>query len=79
MIYCTRLKDYEDMLEDTWNIDYARRPDIPDPFYPGANIGYPMWDSYPIFQTKPKKEETIGLAEAIVSSILSTGRFSIRS
>ncbi|KAK4783231.1 hypothetical protein SAY86_007605 [Trapa natans] len=74
----TWLKDYEDVLEDTWNIDYARRPDISDPFYPGANIGYPMWDSYPIFQSKPKKEEIIGLAEAIVNSILSTGRTDLK-
>ncbi|PKI44145.1 actin-related protein 9 [Punica granatum] len=74
----TWFKDYEDMLEETWNTDYARRPDIPDPFYLGANIGYSMWDSYPIFQTKPKKEEKIGLAEAIVNSILSTGRIELK-
>ncbi|KAI6693438.1 hypothetical protein NL676_021148 [Syzygium grande] len=37
-----------------------------------------MWDSYPIFQTKPKKEEKVGLAEAITSSILSTGRIDLK-
>ncbi|KAL3727053.1 hypothetical protein ACJRO7_031888 [Eucalyptus globulus] len=70
--------DYEDMLEETWHVDYPRRPDMADGLYPGFNIGLPMWDSYPIFQTKPKKEEKVGLAEAITSSILSTGRIDLK-
>lgn len=70
--------DYEDMLEETWHFDYPRRPDMMDSLYPGFNIGLPMWDSYPIVQTKPKKEEKVGLAEAITSSILSTGRIDLK-
>ncbi|XP_056163554.1 actin-related protein 9-like [Syzygium oleosum] len=51
-----------------------------DSFYPGFNIKLLMWDSYLIFQTKLKKEEKVDLAEAITSSILSTGRsFAISS
>lgn len=49
------------MLEDTWHMDF-----------PGGGA-YPMWESYPVFQTKPKKEDIIGLAEAITKSILLTG------
>lgn len=58
--------DYDDMLEDTWHIDF-----------PGGGA-YPMWESYPIFQTKPKKEENIGLAEAITKSILLAGRIDLQ-
>ncbi|XP_057959859.1 actin-related protein 9 [Malania oleifera] len=70
--------DYEDMLEDTWHVDFQRRPDLSDSFYPGVNSGFPMWESYPVFQTKPKKEDIVGLAEAITSSILSTGRIDLQ-
>ncbi|GAY52593.1 hypothetical protein CUMW_143090 [Citrus unshiu] len=42
--------DYdEDMLEDTWHTDFPRRSDISDNFYPGINIGLPMWESYHSF------------------------------
>ncbi|XP_059274854.1 actin-related protein 9 isoform X2 [Lycium ferocissimum] len=58
--------DYDDMLEDTWQMDF-----------PGGGA-YPMWESYPIFQTKPKKEDIIGLAEAITKSILLTGRIDLQ-
>ena len=75
MVYFIRFNDYEDMLEDTWHTDFPRRSDISDNFYPGINVGLPMWESYPVLTTKPKKEEKIGLAEAVTSSILSTGRF----
>jgi actin-related protein 8 len=37
-----------------------------------------MWESYPIFPSKPKKEEKVGLAEAITSSILSTGKIHVQ-
>ncbi|KAI4368398.1 hypothetical protein MLD38_016957 [Melastoma candidum] len=74
----TWFNDYEDMLEDTWNPDYPRRPDVPDSLYPGINAGMPMWDSFPVFQTKPLKEEKVGLAEAITKSILSTGRIDLQ-
>ncbi|XP_055813664.1 actin-related protein 9 isoform X2 [Solanum dulcamara] len=57
--------DYDDMLEDTWH-------DFP------SGGAYPMWESYPIFQTKPKKEDIIGLAEAITKSILLTGRIDLQ-
>ncbi|TMW88728.1 hypothetical protein EJD97_018189 [Solanum chilense] len=58
--------DYDDMLEDTWHMDF-----------PGGGA-YPMWESYPVFQTKPKKEDIIGLAEAITKSILLTGRIELQ-
>lgn len=51
------------MLEDTWHMDF-----------PGGSA-FPMWESYPIFQTKPKKEDNIGVAEAITKSILLTGDY----
>lgn len=63
------------MLEDTWHMEFPRRPEMPDGMYPSMNVGYPMWDNYPVFAAKPKKEEKVGLAEAITSSILSTGMF----
>ncbi|KAL2562893.1 hypothetical protein AAZX31_20G189100 [Glycine max] len=74
----TWFHDYEDMLEDTWHIDFSRRSDMPDTFYPNVNGGLPMWESYPVFSTKPKKEEKVGLAEAITNCILSTGRIDIQ-
>ncbi|KAK8448455.1 hypothetical protein SEVIR_7G016900v4 [Setaria viridis] len=58
-------QDYDDMLEDTWQTS--------DSLYPGGNGGYGMWDSYPTFPTRLKKFDNIGLVEAIVSSVLSTG------
>lgn len=67
------------MLEDTWHMEFPRRTDLSDGFYPSLNGGFPMWDSYPSFQTKPKKEDNIGLAEAITKSILSTGRFVVEA
>ncbi|KAF7146263.1 hypothetical protein RHSIM_Rhsim04G0187900 [Rhododendron simsii] len=70
--------DFEDMLEDTWHMEFPRRTDLSDGFYPSLNGGFPMWDSYPSFQTKPKKEDNIGLAEAITKSILSTGRIDLQ-
>lgn len=45
-----------------------------DGLYYGGNGGVNMWDNYPVYQTKLKKEVNLGLAEAITSSILSTGR-----
>ncbi|TQE00832.1 hypothetical protein C1H46_013627 [Malus baccata] len=65
-------RDYEDMLEDTWHMEFPRRPEMSDSLFPNMNTGYPMWDGYPAFSAKPKKEEKVGLAEAITSSILST-------
>ncbi|GAV82380.1 Actin domain-containing protein [Cephalotus follicularis] len=61
--------DSEDMLEDTWQSDGL---------YPGINVGLPLWESYPVFQIKPKKEEKVGIAEAITSSILLTGRIDLQ-
>ncbi|XP_073140097.1 actin-related protein 9 [Henckelia pumila] len=68
--------DNEDMLEDTW--DFPRRPDMSDGYFPSSSGFYPMWEAYPIFQLKPKKEENIGLADAISKSILSTGRIDLQ-
>ncbi|KAG6766213.1 hypothetical protein POTOM_030284 [Populus tomentosa] len=70
--------DYENMLEDTLHMEYSRRPDMSDGLFSGISVGYPMWESYPIFSSKPKKEEKVGLAEAITSSILSTGRIDLQ-
>ncbi|CAL5371273.1 unnamed protein product [Camellia sinensis] len=64
--------DHEDMLEDTWHMEFPRRSDMSDGLYSSINGGFPMWDSYSFFQSKPKKEDCIGLAEAITKSILST-------
>ncbi|CAN0904350.1 Actin-related protein 9 [Linum grandiflorum] len=70
--------NYDDMLEETWHIEYPRRPDISDSTHTGMNVGLPMWDNYPIFASKPKKEEKVGLAEAITGSILSSGRIELQ-
>ncbi|XP_022147444.1 actin-related protein 9 [Momordica charantia] len=70
--------DYEDMLEETWHTEYSRRSDMPENFYPGINVGFPTWDSYPVYATRPRKEEKVGLAEAITSSILLTGRIELQ-
>jgi actin-related protein 8 len=58
-----RFQDYNDMLEDTWQTS--------DSLYPSGNGGYGMWDNYPMFPTRLKKFDNIGLVEAIVSSVLS--------
>ncbi|MFS7926026.1 hypothetical protein Hanom_Chr04g00292121 [Helianthus anomalus] len=34
-----------------------------------------MWDNYPYMSNQQKKEDNIGLAEAITKSILSTGNY----
>ncbi|XP_015692069.1 actin-related protein 9 isoform X2 [Oryza brachyantha] len=63
-------QDYDDMLEETWQTN--------DSLYSSGNGGFSMWDSYPMFPTRLKKFENIGLVEAIVSSILSTGRIELQ-
>ncbi|GAB4843206.1 Actin-like protein arp9 [Ancistrocladus abbreviatus] len=73
----TWFSDYEDMLEDTWHLEYPRRPDM-DGFFPSINSGLPVWDNYLVFTTKPKKEDNMGLAEAITKSILLTGRIELQ-
>ncbi|XP_057489002.1 actin-related protein 9 isoform X1 [Actinidia eriantha] len=70
--------DFEDMMEDTWQMEFPRRTDMSEPLYPSLNGGFSMWESYPYFQTKPKKEDNIGLAEAVTKSILSTGRVDLQ-
>ncbi|WOH12740.1 hypothetical protein DCAR_0832248 [Daucus carota subsp. sativus] len=72
------LSDHEDMLEDTWHMELPRRTDMSDGFFPGMSGGMPMWDNYPIFQNKSKKEYKIGLADAISKSILSAGRIDLQ-
>ncbi|KAJ8763322.1 hypothetical protein K2173_001460 [Erythroxylum novogranatense] len=74
----TWFHDYDDMLEDTLHTEYPRRPDMSDGLFSGINVGLPMWDNYPVFASKPKKEEKVGLAEAITNSILSTGRIDLQ-
>ncbi|KAI3703293.1 hypothetical protein L1987_73249 [Smallanthus sonchifolius] len=71
-------KDYEDMLEDTWHIDFPRRPDVSDGLYSGVNNPLQMWDNYPYMSNQQKKEDNISLAEAITKSILSTGRIDLQ-
>ncbi|KAF3456836.1 hypothetical protein FNV43_RR01490 [Rhamnella rubrinervis] len=70
--------DYEDMMEETWNMEFPRRSEFSDGLFPNVNVGLQMWDNYPVFANKPKKEEKVGLAEAITSSILSTGRIDLQ-
>ncbi|WOL05141.1 actin-related protein 9 isoform X1 [Canna indica] len=70
--------DYEDMLEDTWHMEFPRRPDMTDNLYLGVNNGMNMWDNYPVLPSRPKKDDKLGLAEAITSSILSTGRLDLK-
>uniref|UniRef100_A0A1J3GRF1 Actin-related protein 9 n=1 Tax=Noccaea caerulescens TaxID=107243 RepID=A0A1J3GRF1_NOCCA len=65
----TWFQDHENMLEETWNMDYAGG---------GGNMGQLVWDSFAVSPFKPKKEEKIGLAEAITSSILSAGRIELQ-
>lgn len=43
-----------------------------DGLFLGGNGGLNMWENYPVIPTRPK-EENLGLAEAVTSSILSTG------
>ena len=61
-----RFQDHENMLEETWNMDFGGG---------GGNMGLPVWDSFAVSPLNPKKEEKIGLAEAITSSILSAGKW----
>ncbi|KAF9600352.1 hypothetical protein IFM89_008523 [Coptis chinensis] len=70
--------DYEDMLEDTWHMEFPRRPDMPDGLFLNANGGLSMWDNYPVLPTRLKKDNNLGLEEAITSSILSTGRIDLQ-
>lgn len=60
-------------------MEFPRRPDISDNSYPGSTVGLPMWESFPFLQNKSRKEEKVGLAEAITSSILSTGALTCTS
>lgn len=62
-----RFQDHENMLEETWNMDFGGGGG-------GGNMGLPVWDSFAVSPLNPKKEEKIGLAEAITSSILSAGK-----
>ncbi|CAN6461554.1 unnamed protein product [Victoria cruziana] len=70
--------DYEDMLEDTLHSEFPRRADLPDAFLLGGNGGLNMWDSYPASTARLKREDNLGLAEAITSSIMSTGRIDLQ-
>ncbi|CAH2046596.1 unnamed protein product, partial [Thlaspi arvense] len=65
----TWFQDHENMLEETWNMDFAGG---------GGNVGLPVWESFQVSPLKPNKEEKIGLAEAITSSILSAGRIDLQ-
>lgn len=57
----SQFSDYEDMLEETW--DFPRRTDVSDGYFPGSRGYFPMWENYPTFQKKPKKEDDIGLLQ----------------
>ncbi|EMS64507.1 hypothetical protein TRIUR3_09802 [Triticum urartu] len=56
-------QDCDDMLEDTWQTNDGL----------SGNGGLGAWDSYQMLPTRVKKFDNIGLVEAIVSSVLSTG------
>lgn len=73
VLLLTRFHDHEDMLEDAWHMDFTRKPDMSDGLYLGSNGGVSMWDNYQVYPTRLKKDESVGLAEAITTSILSTG------
>lgn len=68
-----RFHDYEDMLEETSHLEFPRRADMSDGLFLSGNGGLNMWENYPVFPTRPK-EDNLGLAEAVTSSILLTGR-----
>ncbi|OVA09164.1 Actin-related protein [Macleaya cordata] len=70
--------DYEDMLEDTWHMEFPRRSDMSDGLFLGVSGGSTMWDNYAVPPTRLKREDNLGLAEAITSSILSTGRIDLQ-
>ncbi|MQM05279.1 hypothetical protein Taro_038089 [Colocasia esculenta] len=65
--------DHEDMLEDTWHMELPRRSDFSDASFFGVNNGQTMFDNNLFYPTRIKKDENLGLAEAIASSILSAG------
>lgn len=54
-------------------MEFPRRPDMSDGMYYGGNGGLNMWENYPVFPTRLKKDDNLGLADAVTSSILSTG------
>jgi actin-related protein 8 len=62
-VYVYRFQDCDDMLEDTWQTNDGL----------SGNGGLGAWDSYQMLPTRVKKFDNIGLVEAIVSSVLSTG------
>uniref|UniRef100_A0ACD5V0C5 Uncharacterized protein n=1 Tax=Avena sativa TaxID=4498 RepID=A0ACD5V0C5_AVESA len=61
-------QDCDDMLEDTWQTNDGL----------SGNGGLGAWDSYQMLPTRLKKFDNIGLIEAIVSSVLSTGRVDLQ-
>ncbi|KAJ0717145.1 hypothetical protein HanPI659440_Chr13g0520271 [Helianthus annuus] len=71
-MFLSRFKDYEVMLEETWHIDFPRRPDVSDGLYSGICNPLQMWENYPYVSNQQKKEDNIGLGDAITKSILST-------
>lgn len=42
-----------------------------DGYYAGSGGYYSLWENDPVLQSIPKKQDTIGLADAITKSILS--------
>lgn len=54
-------------------MEFPRRPDMSDNMYFGVNSGFNTWENYPVFPTRLKKDDNLGLADAVTSSILSTG------
>ena len=46
------------MLEETWKMEFPRRTEMQDGFYPVVHASLPMWDNYPVFfqQTKERRE-----------------------
>lgn len=73
----TWFSDYEDMLEESWHMEMPRRAD-PSEIFSGFNVGLPMWEAYPVYTNKRRKEDNLGLAEAVTKSILSAGRIDLQ-
>ncbi|KAK1289757.1 Actin-related protein 9 [Acorus calamus] len=70
--------DHEDMLEDTWHLEFPRKVDNTDGLFLGGNGGLSAWENYSVFPTRLKEEYNLGLADAITKSILSTGRIDLQ-
>ncbi|KAG6764549.1 hypothetical protein POTOM_032023 [Populus tomentosa] len=70
--------DYENMLEDTLHMEYSRRPDMSDGLFSGISVGYPMWESYPIFLLSQRKKRRLALLKLSLVAFFPLVRFICR-